>query len=206
MTRIHAFAAAICLLAPTGAAAAGLLGEATYLNADDLTVIEADGRYFEFLDIRATDGVSVADALDLYGLDGFRTALPGDVANLFDAFGFAYVDAPGSYAELSVTEAQATAFVDMLGRSRRTGNSTLGVFEDPAGENGGHSYFCISTSGCTPLNFVTDTDLSGAGDGHGAVLLRETTTPPPPPPIPAPAAAPLLLGGLCALAALRRRR
>ncbi|MGG7565785.1 VPLPA-CTERM sorting domain-containing protein [Rhodovulum sp. DZ06] len=204
--RTAAFAAA-CLLFPGLAPAATLLGEAAYLSPGDLTVVEIGGTAMEFLDLTLTQGIGVAASLAAHGGAGFTLADAAQVAELMDAFGFAYAQSPGAVQEIFPTSVQAAAFIDALGNTTPTPGTNyyaLGAFADPAGIDGAHSYFCVSQGDCGPTSFVYDRDYEPVGwaGNVGVVLVREASAAAD---VPLPAAAPLMLLGLGALGLLRRK-
>lgn len=205
MLNVKEIAGALAVsLACTGAGAATLIGSATLNGPGDLTVIDDNGTIFEFLDLSATDGLSVTAALAAN--PGFALATETEVTALFGAFGIAYAFTPGpgtfdtTDISGSVTDAEATLFMNTLGLTLvdASGQASVGFYADRAG-NQPLSRFCISIGRCAFGSFTQEYGGAVPNASTGVTLVREAVA------IPLPASAALLLTGL-GLGALVGRR
>ena len=199
VSRVKATLAAAALAMAGMAAQAGtLLGNGTLLTTDDLTRVQVGSSVLEFLDLSTSKGQSWTTALANYGSYGFTVAYANAVSELFDAFGFAFPGA-GGFATVSATLAQSDSFDTYLGQT--TGGGSQGSYQDDAN---GSSYFCISTGGCGPANFIWNVDRSSGFSDIGVTLVRNGGSANA---VPEPGSLALIgLAGLAACAALRRRQ
>lgn len=180
----------ICALAWTFAVpshgAAVLVGTGTLGNSNDLTVIEtSSGQRQEFLDLTATLGNSVTQALAAWSSEGFRWATVAEVSGLFDAFGIVYAAPPNnSFVELTPSETSASSFIDYMGNTAGPFGLTaaVGFFSDGTVEG---LRSCISLSLCSPRNFVQDWSAFGnatslGSRSTGVFLVRDVRAVPEP--------------------------
>ena len=148
------------------ARAATLLADGTFNAANDLTRIDNGGTVLEFLDLTATSqGLTKAQATALYPT--FTLATEAQVTALFSAFGIVYGVTAGNVFDLGAVPNAAT-FVSHLGATQ-LGTLSMGHF-DRGGF--GDPYFCISTAGCGPLNFVYDAPFNILATNIGWTLVR----------------------------------
>ncbi len=181
-----------------------LVGNATLNIANDLTVIQDGGQTLQFLDLTVTQGSTVANALANFGASGFTWATGAEVAQLFEAFGFSYANAPGQPTPLNISAANATNFSAYLGYT--FADASLGWIDDLTNPPGFgfdlHTYACISVLACQPSPFVRNTSVGWpAGLEVGVFLVRQA-----PLAIPEPGGIALLAVGLIALASSSRRK
>ena len=196
---------AVVLTATPVSAAALLLGTGTLDNADDLTRIQTgSGNVLEFLDLTATDGLSVASALATYATDGFRWADDTEIAPLLEAFGISYAIQPMNLTVLGgVGGGNNTNFVNYLGTTATTfdGDASVGWI-DALTTATDHSYVCVGPA-CVSGGFTLNS--SGGWPSNrdlGVFLVRDGADAVP---VPEPASLTLQGLGLC-LAGMAGRR
>lgn len=216
-------ASAVLLSGPL--AAATLLSPATLANPDDLTRIDDGGTVLEFLNLTATLGVSITDAVSTYVGDGFSLATEAQMISLLDAFGIGYAWSEGSAQFLPSTNAQRVAFAQSLGPTFDSGRflRVLGFYDGPPdlSQPPGFpfSYLCVSGDAvadtdqgqCSPVAFSNNL-VSDQSSIIGSFLVRNggLVTDPDggssdPSVIPLPAAGWMLIAGLAGLGAVGRR-
>jgi len=154
---------------------------------DHGTYISDTSSGLDWLDLSTTAGQSVAQALTANS--GWSYANNTQVSGLLASFGITYAFTANTFIELAVTNTQASDFISLFGLT--TPGASLGGYMN---NTVAHStYLCISTGGCSPLNFTNDSDLSAGNIQVGQFLVRSTNN------VPEPGS--LLLAGL-ALAGL----
>ena len=197
---------AVVLTATPVSAAALLLGTGTLDNADDLTRIQTgSGNVLEFLDLTATDGLSVASALATYSTDGFRWADDTEIAPLLEAFGISYAIQPLSLTVLGgVGGGNNTNFVNYLDRTTTSsaGDASIGWI-DALNTATDHSFMCVGP-GCFSGGFTFNATNQGwpSDQDIGVFLVRDGADAVP---VPEPASLTLLGLGL-SLAGMAGRR
>lgn len=179
-----------------------LVGSATLNIANDLTVIQNGAQTLQFLDLTVTQGSTVATALANFGASGFTWATGAEVAQLYEAFGFSYANAPIQTTFLNIPAANAANFNAYLGFTYL--DASLGWIDDFTNAPGFgidlHTYACISVTACTPGPFVTNTSFGWPGAPEvGVYLVRQA-----PLAIPEPGSIALLALGLVALVSSSR--
>ena len=149
------------------AKAATLLADGTYQNANDLTRIDNGGTVLEFLDLTATQGLSLISNLATFQSAGFSVATDTQVSALFSAFGITYNFVPNGFVVLSAAPGRAE-FISHLGGTVAGNTASMGQFIAP----GFGSYFCISTGGCPSGSFVYNINLNLFAGDVGVTLVR----------------------------------
>jgi hypothetical protein len=206
---------ALCWTAPASASTI-LLGTGTYANANDLTSIQtADGRLWEWLDLTATAGLTVNDAVITFASGGFRWATGSEVASLYDAFGIGYSFLQGVRTDLAARADAMETFVNYLGFTHRDNPflptvSAYGWIDDHTSSTS-HTYSCLSISGgCSPFSYVDNVERTfWPNSSHIGVYLvrdRSDTQTVPEPTTLALLSVALAAGGACQLVGARRKR
>src|SRR5262245_55731548 len=137
-------AAVLGAMTAAPATAGVLLGAGTLNNTDDLTRIQVGASTWEFLDLTATDNLSVAAALTAYSGAGFHWATGAEVAQLYSAFGITYSSAADTVVSLGASDASRASFVGYLGVTAFE-NAALGFIDDLTTADH-HTYSCIAVS------------------------------------------------------------
>ena len=194
LTSIRArLATAVTLALPTQAAT--FEGYDKLCATNDLTVIDDNGTFLEFLDISRTRGTSVSRGPSIFGRAGFALATYDQPLSLFDAFSI-------TNNTLSPTVSSVTSFNQALGVTHGLDGS-LGSFDSGQSQFG---FYCISIDACGfGGTYISTIDVSGGSQYVGITLVRGRATMMPTMPVPLSAGLPLVLAGLGALALLRRR-
>jgi hypothetical protein len=200
------FAVVALLVAPVSALAGNiLLGAGSLFSADDLTRIQTDKGVLEFLDLRATNGMSVDGALAAYG--GFRWVNEPEATALFDAFGIVYASAYNTDTPLVHSPGAPERFVAYLGTALPGLANSLGFIDDRWSVGQFWTYACVGPS-CSYGGFTSNRwgfpgmYVVPPYQGFGVFLVRDA----PPSGVPDSASTLLLFAtGLGGLGVLRLR-
>ncbi len=218
IVKASTFLSAILLLLVIGALARPayavpvLLGSGTLNTANDLTVVQNGTVNYEFLDLTATYGLSVASSVGLYGGSGFHWANGADMTVLLGAFNIAYGHFPGGglYAPtslnplVSVNAIDAANLATFLGKAPGVNGALGWIDEDTSLTN--HTYICTGDA-CTPKIFLQQGQpFWPAVSIIGTFLVRNYDTAPPQSSVPVPGALALFSLGLAGLGVMRRRK
>lgn len=194
-------AAILLLLTAIKANSATLVGEGSFQNTGDLTVVETGSQRLEWLDVSLTVNQDLSTALNTYSPFGFAWATIGQMTDLLDAFDTAYVS-NGGFAPLTMSATSRSQFISLLGAT--FGSDTALGYYDANGILDGA--LCVkrnslSSFGCSPLAWVNeDFDLPLANPNRGLFLVRTEDLSQ----VPVPPGLALLVTGLCIAFGARR--
>lgn len=179
-----------------------LLQDASLYEKDDLTVIRDGSVSYQFLDLTATNDLSVGDAIAKYSADGFHWASPVEMSSLLSAFGFEYKSAPSASVQLGRADgaswtpatwaSASTSFVAHLG-FRPFHYWATGFVDDQL--TPGHSTWLY----INPLGLAYTSNEYTAFQQYnvGTFLVREM------PAVPEPATTTLMLSALAVFGVIR---
>lgn len=196
-------AATIALGVLSGAGqAATVLPDGSLDGLINLTRIDTGSTTLEFLNLSATNNMSIADAENAFSASGFFAASIIQASELFDAFGFSGVTLPNIGGTSLFSGGDAAALASQVGFTI-PGFASVSIARFDNGE-GGAASFCASATGFVcgfDLGIDNAGSVTDADSSTGVLLVRSESVAP----VPLPASAPLLLLGLGALRVTRRR-
>ena len=168
-------AVVVALMVGGNASAQVFIGTGTFQNTDDLTRVQLpDTSVLEFLDLTATDGMNIPDALAAFGagMGGFRVATLSEMNSLMFAFGFPDISGVsfplGSSVTFDVTDSLVSPFVNTVGASltNSSGDFSSAWFDDGLPMDGESAVLTVR-----PVSNFSTSELflngSDFGDGDG---------------------------------------
>lgn len=180
-------------LLAAAALACPLAANAALIDNGGYTTDTANGH--DWLDLTATRGVTIADAVAANAGAGYRFATDLELSAFLGEFGIAYDFAPGTFVALNPSAASVAQFTSLVGTT--VDDAALGNFDVSGG--GRFAYLCISAGTCVPSSFVNDTNAFDGSPSLGVFLVRDSVS------VPAPASLGLLGLGLAGVATRRKR-